>query len=69
LDRSPLAVEGIRVHSDNRTVDLATAPLEKGRIYSITANGVRSAGDEPLVHDTGVYTLNELPTAGRAARD
>jgi hypothetical protein len=60
-DRTRAAVRRAEVHADGRTVDLTTAPLVKGRVYAVTAVGVRSAKGEPLVHPTGVYTLNEVP--------
>jgi glucose/arabinose dehydrogenase/cbb3-type cytochrome oxidase cytochrome c subunit len=61
LDRTRVAVQHIELHADGRTVDLTTAPLVKGRVYAITAAGVRSAKGEALVHPMGVYTLNEVP--------
>jgi hypothetical protein len=61
LDRTPLRVEKAEVLSDGRTVELTTGPLVKDRVYMVQASGVRSARGEALVHDTGAYTLNELP--------
>jgi hypothetical protein len=61
LDRATVSLRRIDLHSDGRTVDVTTAPLIAGRVYSITAGGVRSGKGEPLLHPTGVYTLNEVP--------
>ena len=61
LDRAPLAVRAVRLSADGRTVDLDTGPLKRGHIYEIKVRGVLSLQGESLVHDTGVYTLNELP--------
>jgi hypothetical protein len=33
----------------------------KGRVYTITPRGVKSAKGEVLVHPTGAYTVNEIP--------
>jgi cytochrome c551/c552 len=60
LDRTRLEVLGARPAPDGLAVDLDTAPLVKDRVYRISAPGVRSSRGEPLVHDTGVYTLNEI---------
>jgi hypothetical protein len=61
LDRTRVAVRRVELHADGRTVDLTTAPLVQGRVYALTAAGVRSAKGEPPLHPTGVYTLNEVP--------
>jgi glucose/arabinose dehydrogenase/mono/diheme cytochrome c family protein len=60
LDRTRVEVRRVELHADGRTVDLK-APLVKGRVYTVSAAGVRSARGEPLVHPTGAYTLNEVP--------
>jgi hypothetical protein len=61
LDRTRLGIEGVEVAPDGLSVVLKTAPLVKDRIYSITAQKVRSARGEGPVHPTGVYTLNAIP--------
>ena len=65
LDRTAMKVERVEVSADGRSVDLTTAPLVKDRVYMISANGVRSAKGEKLVHPTGAYTLNEVPRESR----
>jgi len=49
------------VSPDGLSVDLTTSPLVKDRVYLLTADGVRSATAERLVHSVGAYTLNEIP--------
>ena len=61
LDRRALPIERVRVSADSMSVELTTALLEQNRVYAITANSVRSLRQEPLLHTTGVYTLNEIP--------
>jgi glucose/arabinose dehydrogenase len=62
LDRARLAVERVELAPDGCSADLVTAPLVKDRVYMIQARGVRSAKGEELVHPTGAYTLNEVPS-------
>jgi mono/diheme cytochrome c family protein/glucose/arabinose dehydrogenase len=61
LDRTPVQIKGIELIEDEKAVDVATDSLIPGRIYSVSAKGLRNAGGEPLVHPTGVYTLNQVP--------
>jgi hypothetical protein len=65
LDRMPVPVRHLELSADGRTVELTTAPLVRGRVYLISAPGVRSPAGEPLVHPMGAYTLNEIPTPGK----
>ncbi|MFO0822642.1 MAG: hypothetical protein U0792_05895 [Gemmataceae bacterium] len=62
LDRTPVKIEKVMVAEDGRSVEVTTAPLVKDRVYLLTAEGVRSAKDEMLLHNVGAYTLNEIPT-------
>lgn len=63
LDRASLTIEGVRPSEDRRSVTLTTAPLVAGRVYLISAPGVRSTKGEGLVYPLGAYTLNEIPPA------
>jgi hypothetical protein len=56
-----LAIERVEMAADGRSVELTTGPLVKGRVYTITPRGVKSAKGEVLVHPTGAYTVNEIP--------
>ena len=53
--------EKVEVLDGGMEVELTLPALVKDRCYAISANGVRSAKGEALVHPTGVYTLNEIP--------
>ena len=64
LDRAAVAVGRASVSADGLTVDLTTSPLVKDRVYLLAAPGLRSAEKESLVHATGAYTLNEIPSVG-----
>jgi len=66
LDRTPVQIKRVELADNDRIVDLTTEPLVPGRVYSISATGIRNAGGEHLVHSTGVYTLNQVPQAVRA---
>ena len=61
LDRTPLAIEHLSVSDDATVIEITTGPLVTNRVYSIRAEGIRSATGEPLVHPIGVYTLNTIP--------
>lgn len=65
LDRTRVRIERVELSADGRTVDLTTGPLVKERVYLISAPGVRSLKKEPLVHPTGAYTVNEIPTGAK----
>jgi glucose/arabinose dehydrogenase/cytochrome c551/c552 len=62
LDRAHVRVERVTLSADGRSVELTTEPLVKERVYLISAPGVRSLQKESLVHPTGAYTINEIPT-------
>jgi hypothetical protein len=65
LDRTRVRIERVDVSADGRSVELTTEKLVKDRVYLISAPGVRSLRNEPLVHPTGAYTLNEVPAGDR----
>jgi hypothetical protein len=64
LERTRAAVARAEVAADRKSVEL-TLPMVAGRIYTISASGVRSDQGEPLVHATGAYTLNVVPRQKR----
>jgi mono/diheme cytochrome c family protein len=66
LDRTRVPVERVEVAADGRSALLHTAPLVRDRVYRISAPGVCSPQGKRLVHLTGVYTLNEIPSAAGA---
>jgi hypothetical protein len=61
LDRTPVKVQSAVASADGLSVELTTSGLVKDRVYLISAEGVRSAAKESLVHPTGAYTLHEIP--------
>jgi|GEM_PF-290976 len=66
IDRTPVKVAQVAIGTGDREVDLITGSLVAGRIYSITAHGVKASAGESLVYPTGVYTLNQVPGNSRA---
>jgi hypothetical protein len=63
LDRMAVPIERLVMAADGMNVEVWTAPLLTDRVYMISASGLRSTQNEPLVHDTGAYTLNEVPAS------
>ncbi|MCP4039294.1 MAG: hypothetical protein GY733_20305, partial [bacterium] len=61
LDRTQVSVEAAESAAGGLSVDLRISDLQTGWVYLISAAGVRSAGNEPLVHSVGAYTLHEIP--------
>lgn len=61
LERKRLAPQRVLLGGDGRSVELLLGQLTTGRVFAITASGVRSKEGEPLLHPAGVYTLNEVP--------
>jgi mono/diheme cytochrome c family protein len=62
MDRLGVRVLEADVSDDGLSVDLTTESLIGGRVYRITAGGVRSQSGRPLVYPTGAYTLHQIPT-------
>lgn len=63
LDRTQVAIQQVEVSPDSRQVILHLGTLTPDRVYMINAAGVRSANGETLVHTTGAYTLQEVPSS------
>ncbi len=69
IDRRPVRIERAVVDADGLRVRLVV-PVEElrtGRVYQLTASGVRSRQGEPLLHPEGFYTLNQLPEPAATA--
>lgn len=62
VDRTTPTVEKAVVSADGKSVRLHLSKLEEGHIHSLTAAGVRSTEDVPLLHNQAYYTLNYIPT-------
>jgi glucose/arabinose dehydrogenase len=54
-------IEIVSIGSDGKSVKLKLSPLTKGHVHELSASGVRSKDGTKLLHDTGYYTLNEIP--------
>lgn len=50
-----------KVSGDGLSVKLTVHGLRLGYIHEVKAPGMKSANGESLLHDTGYYTLNEVP--------
>ncbi len=60
------SITKVTIAEDGKSVILHLDQLRKGYIYEIKASGVRSANGQPLLHDFGYFTLNEVPGGGAA---
>jgi azurin/glucose/arabinose dehydrogenase len=65
IDQQTHRVTAVNVSPDGLRARLQVEGLREGYAHQITMSGVRSAGGEPLLHDTGYYTLNRIPTGPR----
>jgi glucose/arabinose dehydrogenase/mono/diheme cytochrome c family protein len=65
LDRTSVAVREVKLAADGRSAELTVASLVRGRVYLVSAPAVRSPAGEALIHSTGAYTLNEIPSRRR----
>lgn len=67
VDNEPCPVQKAEPTADGRSVRLMLGNLREGMIHEIRAAGIRAAASadgaagQPLLHDTGWYTLNRLP--------
>ncbi|MEX2671432.1 MAG: hypothetical protein WD294_04905 [Phycisphaeraceae bacterium] len=60
-DKQTIAIEGITVAEDGRSVRLTVSELKRGYVHELRLPGVRSAEGLPLLHDTAFYTLVNIP--------
>lgn len=61
IDQQPCQVQRVEISEDGLKARLYVNGLRQGYIHEIKAEGVSSAQGEPLLHDFGYYTLNQLP--------
>lgn len=62
----PVPIRGIVVAADGLSARIvADTALREGYIHELKAEGVRSAGNLPLLHPTGYYTLNAIAPGER----
>ena len=65
IDRQEHAVTAVEVSPDGLRARLQVEGLRMGYAHQVVMSGVRSAEGEPLLHDTGYYTLNRIPAGER----
>lgn len=61
VDEGRMMVHSAKLSEDGRKVKLILHGMRLGYIHQFKAGGVRSTGGESLLHDTGFYTLNQVP--------
>lgn len=67
VDEEPCPIEKAELVAGGRRVRLTLGNVREGMVHEIRANGCRAAATaddaagQPLLHDTGWYTLNRLP--------
>lgn len=61
VDQAPAMIHHATVSDDKLSVHLQVHGMRLGFIHQLVAAGVRSRDDQALLHDTGYYTLNEVP--------
>ncbi len=61
VDQQPGMVHAAVVSDDGLSVKLTIHGMRLGFIHQLKAKGIRSNTGESLLHDTGFYTLNEVP--------
>ena len=65
INRETARVRGVEVSDDGLHARIVVDGLRKGYIHELKMTSLRSADDEPLLHDTAYYTLNEIPDGPR----
>ncbi|MEZ4969938.1 MAG: plastocyanin/azurin family copper-binding protein [Flavobacteriaceae bacterium] len=54
-------IKAIKISNNGKNVRFILDELRKGFIYEIKCSGIRSAQGDPLLHDFGFYSLNNVP--------
>ena len=62
IGQENLEIKGVFVSPDGLKARLVVDGLKEGYIHEIKAEGVKSTGDLSLLHSTGYYTLNRIPS-------
>jgi hypothetical protein len=65
VDHTRPTIRSATVGGDKRSVRLVVDGLQRGHVHELRLAGLRSQAGEPLLHDVGYYTLNELPLGVR----
>lgn len=61
VDRLKPVITSAKVSEDGLSVTLTVDKLTQGHIHELKMAGVKSADGRSLLHNTGYYTLNEIP--------
>lgn len=63
VDHTKPTITKIEVADDRQSVRLYVDGLQRGHVHELSAVGVRSESDLPLLHSMAYYTLNYIPKA------
>ena len=66
INQEERTVYKVEVAQDNQSVRLYVEGLRLGYVNEIKLAGIRSANGQELLHNTGYYTINQLPDGDRA---
>jgi len=61
IEQKACNIKGIVVGVDNKSVRLVVDNLREGFIHEVKLNGIVASDGSNLLHNTGYYTLNQLP--------
>lgn len=67
INRQDRTITRLEISEDRMSVRLYVDGLREGYINEISLKGVHSVQGDPLLHNTGYYTLNYLPDGERSA--
>jgi glucose/arabinose dehydrogenase len=62
VDQTKPKITKVTVAKDNKSVRIHLSEMVEGHIHTLTAAGVRSNEDAPLLHNIAYYTLNYIPS-------
>jgi hypothetical protein len=65
IDKKDLAIADAHVSDDGLRVRLTVEGLREGYVHELHLPGVRSAENQPLLHDTAYYTMISIPRQAR----
>ena len=54
-------IKAVKISNSGKNVRIVLDELRKGFIYEIKCSGIKSAKGNPLLHDFGFYSLNNIP--------
>jgi azurin/glucose/arabinose dehydrogenase len=67
IEKENCPIRGIVLSDDGLKARLVVDNLREGYIHELKAEGIRSASNTPLLHNTGYYTLNNIPDGEKLA--